>query len=86
MLIRRISWDKTCPECKSSDVYRVKSAGLALRMFCKVSNFRARWCAHCDTFFLSPKQSRSSGIAVPAKQGSPDTSASSQTRAGGSAH
>ena len=63
MLFRRISKDRTCPECKSAEVYRVKSTSLAVRMVCKVANLRPRWCANCDTFFLAPKHSRSRRIA-----------------------
>ncbi len=59
MRFQRISKARTCPECKSKDVYRVKRTGLSLRMVCRIVNLRPYWCSACDTFFLAPKHSKS---------------------------
>lgn len=86
MLFRRISWDRTCPECKSADVYRVNSPSLALRALCRVSSLRTRWCANCDTFFLSPKQAKSHRTGDPLGPTNLNRSGPSQPHASGPSH
>jgi hypothetical protein len=56
MMFQRISRARGCPTCKNADVYRVKRAGLAVKVACRVLNLRPHWCPECDTFFLGPKQ------------------------------
>ena len=60
MMFQRISRARGCPVCKNADVYRVKRAGLAVKAVCRVLNLRPHWCPECDTFFLGPKQLKSS--------------------------
>lgn len=78
----RISKDRTCPECKSEEVYRVRSASLAVRMVCKVASLRPRWCSNCDTFFLAPKHSRPIGMADPHGLANQKPSSSKQPHTG----
>jgi len=56
MRFRRISRAKTCPVCKSVEAYRVKRAGLRVKVVCRILNLRPYWCPECDTFFLGPRQ------------------------------
>jgi hypothetical protein len=56
MIFRRITREKNCPVCKSAEVYRVKRAGLPVKVACRLLNLRPHWCQECDTFFLGPKQ------------------------------
>jgi hypothetical protein len=61
MMFQRISRERACPVCKNTDVYRVKRAGLSVKVVCRIFNLRPHWCPACDTFFLGPKQSKSAG-------------------------
>jgi hypothetical protein len=58
MMFQRISRERACPVCKNADVYRVKRAGLSVKVVCRILNLRPHWCPNCDTFFLGPKQSK----------------------------
>jgi len=58
MLFRHISKGRNCPQCKSTEVFRVKRTGVALKVLCNVTNLRPHWCSNCDTFFLAPRQER----------------------------
>lgn len=58
MLFRQISKERACPACHSKNVYRVRNAGLTVRAVCRILQLRPRWCADCDTFFLSPRNFR----------------------------
>jgi len=76
MLFQRISRARTCPACKSADVYRVKRTGISVKVVCRIVNLRPYWCSACDTFFLAPKPPNavripeSYGIASPQSKGS----------------
>ena len=56
MLFRRITKGHTCPVCKGADAYRIKRAGLPVKIACKLLNLRPHWCPDCDTFFLGPRR------------------------------
>jgi hypothetical protein len=58
MLFQRMTRGRTCPVCKSGSVYRVKRAGLPVKVVCKLLNLRPHWCPECDTFFLGPRRSK----------------------------
>jgi hypothetical protein len=58
MLFQRISKARTCPVCKSPEAYRVRRAGLSVKVVCKILNVRPHWCPNCDTFFLGPRHSK----------------------------
>lgn len=58
MRFRHISKKRICPECRSTEVFRVRRTGVALRLICNVTNLRPHWCSNCDTFFLAPRQDR----------------------------
>jgi hypothetical protein len=58
MLFQRITKGHACPVCKSSGVYRVKRAGVPVKVVCKLLNLRPHWCPDCDTFFLGPRHSK----------------------------
>jgi hypothetical protein len=60
MKFRRISRARGCPVCKYADVYRVKRAGFLVKAACRILNLRPHWCPECDTFFLGPRQLKSS--------------------------
>jgi len=60
MRFQRISRTPGCPVCKYADVYRVKRAGFLVKILCRILNLRPHWCPECDTFFLGPRQSKSS--------------------------
>ncbi len=60
MKFQRISRARGCPVCKYADVYRVKRAGFLVKVACRILNLRPHWCPECDTFFLGPKQLKSS--------------------------
>ena len=62
MLFKHISKGRSCPQCKSGEVFRVKRTGMALKFVCNVTNLRPHWCSNCDTFFLAPRQERSERI------------------------
>ena len=62
MKFRRINNVRTCPECKSADVYRVRRTGIPLKVVCRIVNLRPYWCSACDTFFLAPRRSKPVGI------------------------
>jgi hypothetical protein len=54
MKFQRISKERTCPECRSTDVHRVKRTGLPVKVLCRILNLRPHRCAECDTLFLAP--------------------------------
>ena len=54
-MFRRISRARTCPVCKSAEVYRVKRTGIPVRVVSRILNLRPYWCSECDTFFLAPR-------------------------------
>lgn len=58
-MFRRISKDRNCPVCKSAEAYRVKRAGLPVKVVCRLLNLRPHWCPDCDTFFLGPRHANS---------------------------
>jgi hypothetical protein len=43
-------------------VFRLKRAGLPVKLICRLLNFRQHWCPECDTFFLGPKHAKYLGI------------------------
>jgi hypothetical protein len=61
MIFPRISREKNCPVCKSAEVYRIKRAGLTVKVACRLLDLRPHWCQECDTFFLGPKQGNRAG-------------------------
>lgn len=56
MLFKRISKERVCPVCKNPEVYRVKRAGISVKIACRILDLRPHWCPECDTFFLGPRQ------------------------------
>ena len=58
MIFQRITRERTCPVCKGANSYRVKRAGLSIKLLCRILNLRPHWCPDCDTFFLGPKRSK----------------------------
>jgi hypothetical protein len=56
MMFQKITKDRTCPVCKSPSSYRVKRAGLPVKMVCSLLNLRPHWCPECDTFYLGPRR------------------------------
>ncbi|MGB7849000.1 MAG: hypothetical protein WBL63_25525 [Candidatus Acidiferrum sp.] len=68
MMFQRISRKRACPVCKNADVYRVKRAGLSIKVVCRILNLRPHWCPGCDTFFLGPKLSKPAGSQVGTSQ------------------
>ncbi len=58
MMFQRISKGRKCPVCNSADVYRVRRAGLSVKLVCKFLNLRPHWCPDCDTFFLGPRHTK----------------------------
>jgi ssDNA-binding Zn-finger/Zn-ribbon topoisomerase 1 len=60
MRFQRISRARGCPVCKYAEVHRVKRAGFVVKVVCRILNLRSHWCPECDTFFLGPKQLKSS--------------------------
>jgi hypothetical protein len=74
MLFKHISKGRNCPECQSSEVFRVKRTGMALKFVCNVTNLRPHWCANCDTFFLAPRRGKavrvSEGVGIAGQKGS----------------
>lgn len=56
MLFKRISKEGACPVCKNAEVYRVKRAGITVKLACRILDLRPHWCPECDTFFLGPRQ------------------------------
>jgi hypothetical protein len=83
MMFQKITRGRTCPVCKSPEAYRVKRAGLSVKIVCKVLNLRPQWCPQCDTFFLGPRHSKKQtvhdplGSARPSKPGGTPTQADS---------
>lgn len=65
MMFQKITRGRTCPVCKSPEAYRVKRAGLSVKIVCKVLNLRPQWCPQCDTFFLGPRHSKSRPSMIP---------------------
>lgn len=55
MLFKHISKGRSCPQCHSDEVFRMKRTGIALKFICNVTNLRPHWCSNCDTFFLAPR-------------------------------
>jgi hypothetical protein len=80
MRFQRISRERICPECKSSDVYRLKRTGFSLRVLCRILNLRPHWCAECDAFFLGPRG------GDPPRSQRPYESGGSATRGGNLPH
>jgi len=61
MMFQRISKSRACPVCKNAEVYRVKRMGLPVKVVCRIFDLRPHWCPECDTFFLGPRQQKSTG-------------------------
>jgi hypothetical protein len=72
MLFKHISKRRACPRCQSVEVFRVKRSGMALKFLCNVTNLRPHWCPNCDTFFLAPRQEKTTsahdGVELSSKQ------------------
>jgi hypothetical protein len=64
MRFRHISKKRICPECQSTEVFRVRRTGVALKLLCNVTNLRPHRCSNCDTFFLAPRQERGPHVAA----------------------
>ena len=79
MRFRHISRKRICPECQSTEVFRVRRTGMALKLICNVTNLRPHWCPECDTFFLAPRQER--GPQVVADLRATDQTAGGKTSA-----
>ena len=62
MLFRHISKDRTCPQCHSAEVFRVRRTGMALKLVCNLANLRPHWCSTCDTFFLAPRKEHNARV------------------------
>jgi hypothetical protein len=58
MVFQRITKQLKCPVCKSESSFRVKRAGLSVKMVCGLLNVRPHWCPECDTFYLGPRRSK----------------------------
>jgi hypothetical protein len=58
MRFQRITKERICPVCKSPSSYRVKRAGLPVKVLCSLLNLRPHWCPECDTFYLGPRRSK----------------------------
>lgn len=58
MKFQKFSKTQACPTCKSTEIYRLKRVGLAMRVVCGVSNYRPHWCSNCDTFFFAPRRAK----------------------------
>jgi hypothetical protein len=58
MVFQRITRGRTCPVCKSGSTFRVKRAGLPIKMVCGLLNLRPHWCPECDTFYLGPRRAK----------------------------
>ncbi len=67
MFFGYISKERTCPRCNSTEVYRVRRSGIAMRAVCNVFNVRPHWCAGCDNFFLAPKHGK--GVRIEGQYG-----------------
>jgi hypothetical protein len=87
MRFRKFSKTRSCPNCRSGEVYRLKRSGIANRIVCKFTEFRPHWCANCDTFFYAPKNPKTVrvegayGVARQTK-----VTGNKQPHAGGLAH
>ena len=62
MRFKHISKDRNCPQCGSTEVFRMRRTGIALKLVCNVTNLRPHWCSECDSFFLAPKQNKTPHI------------------------
>ena len=86
MMFHKITRGRTCPVCKSPEAYRVKRAGLPVKLVCKVLNLRPQWCPQCDTFFLGPRHAKKQSVenllapARPLKPGGTPTQVDSFSR------
>jgi hypothetical protein len=78
MFFGYVTKERTCPRCKSAEVYRIRRNGMALRAVCNVLNARPYWCANCDNFFLAPKQGK--GMRMEGQDAVSDGDASSGSR------
>jgi hypothetical protein len=58
MVFQRITRERKCPVCNSEASYRVRRAGLPVRVVCSVLNLRPHWCPECDTFYLGPRRAK----------------------------
>ncbi len=81
MMFQRITRGRTCPVCKSPEAYRVKRAGLSVKIVCKVLNLRPQWCPQCDTFFLGPRHSQKQTVHDPLGSARPPEPESTPTQA-----
>jgi hypothetical protein len=83
MMFQKITRERTCPVCKSPSSYRVKRAGMPVKIVCSLLNLRPHWCPECDTFYLGPRRPKeiraedSYGAAGNAAQGGTQTPAGS---------
>jgi hypothetical protein len=58
MVFQRMTRERVCPVCKSKASYRVKRAGLPVKLVCSLLNLRPHWCPECDTFYLGPRRAK----------------------------
>ncbi len=86
MMFHKITRGRTCPVCKSPEAYRVKRAGLSVKLVCKVLNLRPQWCPQCDTFFLGPRHSKKHIIHDPLGSARPPKPGGTPTQAGSLSH
>jgi len=80
MKFQRISKERTCPECRSTDVHRVKRTGLPVKVLCGILNLRPHRCSECDTLFLAPTHSKPPRIQEPNGLTSGENAGSNQYR------
>jgi hypothetical protein len=69
MNYRRITRERTCPVCKGSEAYRIRRAGISIKLACRLLNLRPHYCPSCDTFFLGPRHTRDLHIEEPLSSG-----------------
>jgi hypothetical protein len=65
MFFGYVTKERTCPRCKSPEVYRIRRNGIAVRAVCNVLNVRPHWCANCDNFFLAPRREKAVKVEGP---------------------
>lgn len=86
MMFGKFSKTRSCPVCRSSDVYRVRRSGVANRIVSEFSDYRPHWCSSCDTFFYAPKQPRSSRNEGTLGKGRSREFGEKRPQAGGASH
>lgn len=65
MKFQRITKGRECPVCKGSEAYRIRRAGMSVKVVCRLFNLRPHYCPNCDTFFLGPRHTKDLSIRQP---------------------